>query len=335
MFRFLRRSALLRAGFLLTATVVGLTGCRNTCANVEAELRAREEDVRTLKEDLSRSEHSNQLLQRELSAIHGLPGPTGHIERPTDPWPVRSIRLGRQTAGKAGPNGYDEALIVMVEPLDSDSQPIKVPATLHVAAVEAPDEGNKRIISMWQVPADQLRGKWESGLFTTGYLVTLPWKALPTTPKLRVIVRLRMNNGRTFEADKDITVRVMPGIKPGAMVPGPMTGPFMGPISGGIVGTLSGPLATAPAGVLPGPTPLEPIAPSVPGAVPSVILPPPSEIPRMPSANEPGLESPPPSEALPSSVPASPSATIPTQGPILSQKPIAEILPPEPLRESP
>ncbi|MFO0930685.1 MAG: hypothetical protein U0736_27255, partial [Gemmataceae bacterium] len=67
----MRRSVTLCLGAALLA---GMAGCRS-CDKVEAELRAREEDVRTLRDDLDRSEFHNQLLSRELQSVRGIPLP--------------------------------------------------------------------------------------------------------------------------------------------------------------------------------------------------------------------------------------------------------------------
>jgi hypothetical protein len=193
------------------ALVLGPAGCRSTKHDVvEAELRARECDVRTLRDELDRSEFLNHALSRELSALRGLPGPAGVIEKPSEPYPVRSIRLGRGTAGRPSDCGGDDALQVQVEPIDCDNQVIKAPGSLYVEAIEVTKEGLKRPLSAWEVPPEELRRKYQSGLFNSGYMLTFPWKTPPTTEKLRVLARFRLVDGRIFEADKDISVRLLP-----------------------------------------------------------------------------------------------------------------------------
>jgi hypothetical protein len=188
----------------------GLVGCRSNSGNIEAELRAREDDVRHLREELDRSEFLNQSLSRELAAQRGIPGPTGVIEKPTEPYPLRSIRLGRGTSGRAADCGGDDALQVQVEPVDCDGQTFKAPGCLYVEVMEVSTEGLKRPLSSWEVDANQLRRKWQSGLFNTGYMLTFPWKTPPSTEKLRVLARFKLLDGRIFEADKDITIRLLP-----------------------------------------------------------------------------------------------------------------------------
>jgi hypothetical protein len=204
----------MRRPLALSLLILGaLCGCRGNreCRDaVEQELRAREDDVRQLKADLDRSEFYNQALAKELAAVRGQPGPDGVVEKPTERYPVRSIRLGRGTAGRPADCGGDDALVVQVEPIDCEGQTIKAPGCLYIEVVEINKEGLKRPLSSWDIPRDQLRGKWQSGLFNTGYILTFPWKTAPSTEKLRVLARFTLVDGRMFEADKDITVRLLP-----------------------------------------------------------------------------------------------------------------------------
>lgn len=280
---------------LAAAFAVGLIGCRSSCDKVEAELRAREEDVRTLRDDLQRSSLHNQLLLREIAAVRGEPGPNGLVEKPTEPWPVRSIRLGRQTGGRASDTcPGDDALVVMLEPIDCEGQPIKAPGSMLVAVLEAPEEGIKRPLSVWEVSAEELRGKWQSGLFTTGYVVNLPWKVWPSTPKLRVSVRFRMVSGRVFEADKDITVRLAPAhLRPRPEAENALPG---GPTPAVPTPNLNLPWMTPPAGSsTPMPEELGGV-PGLPHPTPKTTLPPAKEVTPAPRS-EPEKEKPLPAPA--------------------------------------
>jgi hypothetical protein len=196
--------------FLFASLAVCMPGCRS-CDKVESELRAREQDVHTLRDAVNRLECSNQALTREMAALHGLPGPHGVVEKPSEPYPVRSLVVGRQTAGRAGETCHgDDGLLVVLEPRDCDNQAIKAPGAATVAVWELPEEGPKRLLAVWEVSPDELRRSWQNGLFSTGDRLTFPYKSWPTTEKLRVAARFRMINGRMFEGDRDITVRLPP-----------------------------------------------------------------------------------------------------------------------------
>src|SRR5438270_1320051 len=91
-------------------------GCRS-CDVVESELRARESDVRQLREELERSQLYNQALQQELHTLRGDTSLSGGTAQPAAPSPVCSVVLGRQTGGRPSECGPgDDALQVLLEP---------------------------------------------------------------------------------------------------------------------------------------------------------------------------------------------------------------------------
>jgi hypothetical protein len=239
------------------AVALSLSGCRS-CSRVEAELRARESDVLELRDRLDQAEFHNHGLMRELLALRGLPGPHGVIEAPSEPYPVRSIALGRQTGGRASETlPGDDALQIHLEPRDPEGSTIKAPGALVIEAQEITTEGLKRPLSMWQIPPQELRNRWQSGLITTGYSLTLPWKSWPTTERLRVIARFQLLDGRIFEADKDVRVRVLPENQRKTLPPPyPVTPPA--PSDGGERPAPAPPDTRPPAVILPPPKPEEP-----------------------------------------------------------------------------
>jgi hypothetical protein len=213
------------------ALAVLAVGCRSTCDRVESELRARENDLREVREELHRTEAYNQALQLELKAIRGEPiGPGVEMMKPACVYPIRTLTLGRQTGGRENESGPgDDALQVVLEPRDADNQTIKVPAAALITALEVCSSGQKKPLSTWEIPPDQLSRSWRAGLLTTGYFLVLPWKAPPTTEKLRVVAVLRLTDGRVFEADRDVGVRLpSPAPRPPAAemeTPGPLLPP--------------------------------------------------------------------------------------------------------------
>jgi hypothetical protein len=253
------------SSFFLVTFVLGLApGCRSNCDLVEAELRTREFQLQTLKDELHRLEAYNDALQREVKSLRD-----GNVvlspEAAAQVYPLRSIVLGRPTGGldEDGQPG-DEALQVLVEPRDAEGHTLKVPGMLLITALEVLPEGVKRPLSSWQLPPEQLARSWRSGLITTGYSLTLPWKAWPTTEKVRVVARFVLTDGRVFEAEKDVTVRVAPAALRKPAPPEEAPAPTPGPT----------PVPPPPPPPVPTPTPVPP--PFVP--------PPPRPVDGMPAA---------------------------------------------------
>lgn len=199
---------------LIAGLAAACSGCRSSGASdlVEAELRAKQQDLNTLRTELDRSEAQNAYLQRELrnqQQCGVTPPPADGIGSGAR---LKAITLGRGTGGyeEDGLPG-DEALQVVLEPKDVDNHTVKAPGNVQVHALEITTEGIKRPLCSWPISGDQLRKSWRSGLLSTGYHLILPWKNWPTTPKLRIVVQFIGEDDRVFEADKDVTVRLAPG----------------------------------------------------------------------------------------------------------------------------
>jgi hypothetical protein len=212
-----------------------LSGCRtNRCEPLEADNRKKEIEIRELRERLDHSESVNNGLMRELYGAHGAMPPAGEPSTmpgasakppPELTAPVaglKEITLGRGTAGiDQDKLPGDEAIQVSIEPRDADNHVVKVPGTVSITVLEVRPEGTKVPIGSWEIPPDKLRPLWKPGLMSSGYSVILPWQKWPTSNKLRVVVRFALSDGRVFEADKDVTIRV-PKVPP--LHPMPMSG---------------------------------------------------------------------------------------------------------------
>jgi hypothetical protein len=198
-------------GLLAVAFGLLAAGCHSSDL-VEAELRTRENDVREMKAEIGRLEAQNEALVRELHAVRqGAPATAVTPELASQTYTLRQIVLGRGTGGYDDDDcPGDEALQVVLEPRDSDGHTIKAPGSLHVEALEINPEGIKTPVSAWDLSPDQLRRTWRSGLLSTGYFIVLPWKNWPNSEKIRVVARFTLSDGRVFEADKDITIRLIP-----------------------------------------------------------------------------------------------------------------------------
>ena len=225
---------------LLPCVLLG--GCRRNDL-VESELRKKDALYRESLLDLKRVEAQNDALLREIGAIRQAP-PPGYPPLPPEfaspTFGLKRITLGRGTGGYDNDNlPGDEALQVVVEPRDGDDHVVKVPATLHITAIEINTQGLKRPLCWWALTPEQLRPNWKQGLLSTGYAVVLPWTVFPQHEIVRVVVQLKLADGRCFEADKDIKVHLLPiaprplEAAPGVLPSSSGEGPFIIP-SGGV-----------------------------------------------------------------------------------------------------
>ena len=218
-----------RPRWLFALGVLALAaGCRSNKSNlVEAELRTREREIRELRSELDRANTFNSALQYDLigqpAGCLGAPvtsssGVAVDAPHAVMAGTIKTITLGRGTGG-VDDDGLpgDEALQVVLVPQDHDGSAVKVPGNAVVLAYEISPEGLKVPLNRWDVPALQLQRTWRSGLFTTGYFLTLPWKQWPTSDKLKVVVQFAtLPNNRPFEAEKEVRIKVAPSAVQGA-----------------------------------------------------------------------------------------------------------------------
>ena len=195
--------------FLLACT--SALGCRNNNELLENELRVRDNKYREALEEQRAAELRLEALQREVVALRQGNAPvTPEVAAQT--FGLKRITLSRSTGGydNDGLPG-DEQLQVVIEPRDTDDHVIKSPGCLFITAIEISPQGLKTPLCTWEIGDVELRRSWKQGLLSTGYTLNLPWKRLPTTESMRIIVQLKTPDGRMFEADKDIKVRLVAG----------------------------------------------------------------------------------------------------------------------------
>ncbi|MBP3957135.1 hypothetical protein J8F10_17865 [Gemmata sp. G18] len=206
--RFTHRSAVCGCVCVL---LTFLAGCKtnNRYDLIESELRTREKELADTRAALDQSRNllrAYEASQRPAPTNDRQPGATGTSGGAF--FPVKEIAIARGTGGvdDDGVPG-DEGLVVVIVPKDEDGSAVKVPARALIAAWEITPAGLKNPIGSWNLSADKLRPTWKSGLISTGYFVAVPWQTLPSTDRVRIAVRLVTTDGRTFEADRDITVK--------------------------------------------------------------------------------------------------------------------------------
>jgi hypothetical protein len=185
-------------------------GCRSNTGKIENELRSKTELYREALEEQRRIEAQNLHLRQELDASRNAAKKSP--DQVLSPSGVKRITLGRETRGvdqddKPG----DEWFQVVLEPRDSEEQIFKAPGTMQIWVLEITPQGTKTPLSTWEIGPDKVEGGWKTGLLSTGYTIVQPWKILPIYENVRFVVRFTTLDGRTFEADRDIKVKVVPG----------------------------------------------------------------------------------------------------------------------------
>jgi hypothetical protein len=211
--------------FFLAFACFVAAGCHN-CDLVEAELRTRENELHEARAEVDRLEALNQALLHEMGDMRQA-GCKLPPELAGQTYTIRQVCLGPATGGYDDDKcPGDEALRVVLEPRDVDGHTVKAPGSVHLDVMEISSEGLKTPLSSWDLGELELRRTWRCSLFCTGYVVILPWKTWPTSERLRVVAQFRLADGRLFETDRDVAIRLPP---PGFPRPAPASLPGEGP----------------------------------------------------------------------------------------------------------
>jgi hypothetical protein len=199
-----------RRPLLFLSLLLAVSGCRHNQELLETELRTKEIQYRELLDEFDKAKHHNQALEREVADLrHGVPIPP---EVAAQTFTVKRITLGRMTGGQNTDKvAGDDALQVVLEPRDGSDHVIKAPGTLQVWTLDIDSHGVKVPLNSWVVGPGELGRSWRSGFLGSSYTLTLPWKNWPHSENVRVVVRLVLGDGRIFEADRDVKVRLTPG----------------------------------------------------------------------------------------------------------------------------
>jgi len=253
---------ILSTGLVVSLLALPATGCRtnNSKDRLETSLRQREKEIALMREDIDRIAGYNLALQTEIRSMRGQPGPSS-CDPFTPLYPVRSIVVGRTSTamdedGKPG----DDAVQVVLETRDGDGKLFRAPGRVQMQMLEVSPEGLKNPIGVYQFSAEEMRPLWKQGLLTSGYVFTLPWQTPPRQDKVRVVASFTMEDGRQFEAEREIKVkppsasslRLVPESTGGITVPGSASGmPIPLPPGATIIGP-SGPGELMP-GLMPAP----------------------------------------------------------------------------------
>lgn len=261
--------------------VVSLPACRSSGKDkLETTIRARDQRIYELQNDVDKLAGYNLALQTEVRATRGLPGPTAN-DPFTPLYPVRSLVVGRSTTAIDDDRlPGDEGLQVVLEPRDSDGRLVRAPACATVMVMEVDGQGLKSPIGTWDFTAEQLRASWKQGLLTSGYVLTLGWQTIPRSSRVKIMASFTLEDGRRFEAEKDLSIKppleqspplsgTLPGaLLPGSAVPGPLSLPPSAPGQESLPLPAPVPPAVAPVDPKVSPVP-KPMDPPMPKAVPA------------------------------------------------------------------
>ena len=235
------RSILLRCLPILPAIL--LPSCRTGGKDkLETTIRQRDQRIIQLQEDIDKLAGYNLALQTEVRIMRGQPLPSA-CDPFTPLYPVRSVVVGRATAPIDEDRlPGDEGVQVVLEPRDADGKLQRAPASGSVTILEVDSQGLKSPIGTWDYTPDQMRSSWKQGLLTSGFVLNCLWQAPPKSDRVKILASFTMEDGRRFEAEKELAIK--PPVDRSGALPAP--GLPLPPISSGVPEILNLPATRQP-----------------------------------------------------------------------------------------
>ena len=229
-------TALRRVG--LTACL-GLSGWFLSCGcSSRGNLEVLEAELRTQEDTRVELERKVSTLQTELRVAQGdadrLRTQLAGQNRPI-PAPEESRALFRAQELKFAPlmtGGWDrddapgdEGICLLLTPVDEHGDLVKLPGDTEIEVLDlaAPPEDQR--LGLWKFDSEEVAQAWHKGVLSSGFLFRVPWQSIPQREKVTLVARMKIADGREFDANLPVTIN-----PPGAQ-PIPMNDPQVPPPS--------------------------------------------------------------------------------------------------------
>jgi hypothetical protein len=195
-----------------------LAGCaRGNVELLEAQLRNREAELRSVNgqlelkdQELARSQREIQLLQQQLANKSATPEAVARLAR------IEKIAINSQLTGALDQDGQpgDDVLNVVVSPLDSRGDVVKLDGDIEIEALDPALPEDERSLGKWNISLEQAESAWHNGFIGQGYQLTTPWQRIPQSQEIILLARYKTPDGREFSATKNIPVTPAPAGTP-------------------------------------------------------------------------------------------------------------------------
>ncbi|WP_339734161.1 hypothetical protein [uncultured Gimesia sp.] len=196
---------------LLILTLCGCGG-RGNSDLLEARLRQQEDSIFALQRNLQEShqalataQHQSEVMQKQLAkASNGtlLPEQTKAL------YQVTGVKVNSLLTGGVDLDNQqgDELWTTLITPHDADGETVKLPADMELELIDLSQSGENRRVGIWNFNSKEVRSHWYSGFAGSGFRFELPWQRQPTSEDLTLVVRMKSQDGRTFNTQSPLKI---------------------------------------------------------------------------------------------------------------------------------
>ncbi|MBI5758188.1 MAG: hypothetical protein HZA46_06695 [Planctomycetales bacterium] len=198
--------------FCLACTIASCRGVSHR-EMVETKLRQQEDQLADLSSRLDRTQSELLVAQREANAfrhqLHDQGQAVLAAEQSAILHRATELRVQSWLTGGIDRDGQpgDEGLSVLVAPMDSTGDVIKLPGEIGIELLDLSQPVGERLIARRQISLVDSESLWHHGFVGTGYLIELNWERIPTQPDVTLNVKLEAPDGRLFQTTHVVKVR--------------------------------------------------------------------------------------------------------------------------------
>jgi outer membrane murein-binding lipoprotein Lpp len=190
------------------------TGCamRGDVEMLESELRRQEQTQQELSEQLQTTRDELRIARADAGKLRTQLASRGEkslvSEQAETLYKTESLKFspmlttGFDNDGRPG----DEGISVLLMPVDSQGDLVKLAGAFELELVDLNRSGNDQRVGHWHFSDEESRTHWHRGFLSAGYLFRLDWQNLPASPELTLHARLTAPDGRRFDATTQIKV---------------------------------------------------------------------------------------------------------------------------------
>ncbi len=215
-----RRWMTAAAGAALSMLTAAGCASRGNVDALESHLRQTQDQLRRSEQELARTRSERDTARQETELVRQQVASAGVLREAILPEHTQALaRIANLSINKMMSGGRDndgdhrdEALQVIVSPLDGDGDLVKIAGKLEIEAYDLSKSGEDKRIGRWQFDAADARKHWHSGFLTSGFQFHLPWQDAPPQGKdVLVHARLTTSDGRQFDTNQTLVVNARGG----------------------------------------------------------------------------------------------------------------------------
>ena len=195
----------------LLLLAVSIAGCTTPARveQLEAELRDQQDQLTAQASSLESLQAERNALRRQRDLLLETSNSLVRPEQAELLVRIDHIAINTWLTGARNTDRIpgDDELVVMIQPLDADLEPVKLPGTLKLWLTDPAAPRDSRQIGSWEFTPEECRKHWLASVLSRGFLFKLPWQTPPTRNRLLLHCRFDTSDGRRFDADALIDIQ--------------------------------------------------------------------------------------------------------------------------------